>query len=453
MKFFYKLSVTICLLLCILATNAVAQIQSPRYIAINSNCNGFYEYLPQGYETGNERYPLMVFIHGIGELGNGSTDLPKVLQNGPPRLINFGLFPVSFTVNNTTHKFIIISPQFIDPPSGDDLAAVINYAKQTYRVNVNRVYLTGLSMGGGAAAYYSAQSSATANQLAAVLTVCGSAPFYSATQGATIANANLPFWGTHNSIDGTVSPDNTINNVANINSTTPAPVPLAKITIFPVASSNHDAWTQTYDPAFRENGLNVYEWMLSYQRNANVVLPIVLQDFKAYKTGEKTVALSWKTSSEENAAYFLLERSEDGINYKTLGSVTATNAPTGSTYNYTDNDAIAGNNFYRLSEVDKPGKKTIYKVIQLSITPKTTGIRVYPNPVINNITLENDEAEKGPLQVLVTDIRGGIVKTWLFNNQNSNWKQTIDISFLTAGTYIVRVKGIKTDENIKITKR
>jgi pimeloyl-ACP methyl ester carboxylesterase len=452
MKFFYKLSVIICLLCCVLSNKSLAQVQSPRYIAINNNCNGFYEYLPQGYETGNETYPLMVFIHGIGELGNGSTDLPKVLQNGPPRLINFGLFPTSFTVNNTTHKFIIISPQYVNYPVAADAAAVINYAVQTYRVNPNRIYLTGLSMGGGVSAAYAGASSINANKLAAVVTVCG-AEQLTVPQAATVANANLPFWGTHNSIDGTVHPNNTINNVANINSTIPAPVPAAKITIFPVASSNHDAWTQTYDPNFRENGLSIYEWMLSYQRNVASVLPIVLQEFKANKTGEKAITLSWKTSSEENAAYFLLERSEDGINYKTLGNVSATNAPTGSTYSYTDNDAIVGDNFYRLSEVDKQGKKTIYKVIQLSITPKTAGIRVYPNPVISSITLENDKAEKGPLQVLITDIRGSIVKTWLFNNQNSNWKQTLDISFLTAGNYIIKVKGIKTDENIKITKR
>jgi predicted esterase len=440
-----------CLVFSISVTNVVGQVQSPRFVTINGNCNGFYEYLPQGYETGNETYPLMVFIHGIGELGNGTTDLPKVLQNGPPRLINFGLFPTSFTINNTTHKFIVISPQYVTPPTENDVAAVVNYAAQTYRVNQNRIYLTGLSMGGGAAAYYAGINAANANKLAAIVTVCGSVRLPGSLP-ATIANANLPFWGTHNQVDPTVPTSNTIDNVANINNTIPVPVPLAKITIFPVIN-DHDAWTQTYDPNFRENGLNVYEWMLTYQRNATV-LPIVLQDFKAYKTGEKTVALSWKTTSEENADYFTLERSDDGINFSTLGNVTASNAATGNTYTYTDNNPATGNNFYRLSEVDKSGKTTIYKTIQLAVSGiKKTGIHIYPNPVVNNMILESTETENGVIQLLVADIRGSILKTWSFNNQNPYWKQSIDISFLPAGAYTVRIKGMKTDETIKLIKK
>lgn len=453
MKHYYRLrsaKAIYCFILSMLTVNMVAQVQTPRTITINNNCNGFYEYLPQGYENGSETYPLMIFLHGLGELGNGSTDLSKVLQNGPPRLINYGQFPVSFTVNSVTHKFIVISPQFRAWPSDDDVAAVIDYSVQKYRVNINRIYLTGLSMGGGAVCGYTAANIDNAKRIAALLSVCG-AYRLNTTQTTVIANANLPFWGTHNSGDGTVDPYNTINNVDNINNTNPPPIIPARKTIFNVAG--HDAWTQTYDPNFRENGLNVYEWMLTFQNNLNV-LPIVLQEFKAYKTGEKTVALYWKTVSEENASYFILERSEDGISFNTLGNVTASNNPGRNIYNYTDNNPATGNNFYRLSEVDKAGKTTIYKTIQLAVTGiKKTGIRIYPNPVVNNMILESTEAENGTLQVLVADMRGSILKKWSFSNQNPYWKQSLDISFLSAGIYTVRIKGTKTDETIKMIKK
>jgi predicted peptidase len=132
-------------------SRSYSQVQNARINTVmSSNVHGFYEYLPQGYSTDNQTYPLIIFVHGIGELGYGdATSLPLVLRNGTPKLINAGTFPSSFTVNGQTFKFIILSPQFISWPTPDDIQAVIDYALKNYRVNVNRVYLTGLSMGGG----------------------------------------------------------------------------------------------------------------------------------------------------------------------------------------------------------------------------------------------------------------------------------------------------------------
>jgi hypothetical protein len=57
---------------------------TPKAIGLTTHCKGFYEYLPEGYSaTGNVNYPLLVFFHGGGEIGFDSTDLYKVLKNGP----------------------------------------------------------------------------------------------------------------------------------------------------------------------------------------------------------------------------------------------------------------------------------------------------------------------------------------------------------------------------------
>src|SRR6187549_3974423 len=92
---------------------ARAQVQTPRYISMTSNTNGFYEYLPQGYDPNSSTtYPVIIFFHGIGELGSGNQwELPRILYTGLPGIINQGQFPVSFNVNGQTHKFIVISPQ------------------------------------------------------------------------------------------------------------------------------------------------------------------------------------------------------------------------------------------------------------------------------------------------------------------------------------------------------
>src|ERR1700733_14390928 len=114
MKEFYRLSsvTLLCLSLCLSTLRSAAQVQTPREISTSANSGGFYEYLPVGYGTGSQTYPLIVFLAGSGELGNGTTDLPLMLHNGPPFLISQGNFPETFTVNGNTLSFIVISPQF-----------------------------------------------------------------------------------------------------------------------------------------------------------------------------------------------------------------------------------------------------------------------------------------------------------------------------------------------------
>ena len=57
---------------------ASAQTHTPRYITITNKSKAYYEYLPEGYDsTATATYPLLLFITGIGEFGNGSaTSLP-----------------------------------------------------------------------------------------------------------------------------------------------------------------------------------------------------------------------------------------------------------------------------------------------------------------------------------------------------------------------------------------
>lgn len=254
----------ICMSAMLFFSTSHAQVQTPNYFSIITNSKAFYEYLPQGYQSESQQYPLLIFVHGIGELGWGTTtSLPNVLLNGPPRLIKDGKFPNTFNVKGEVFKFIVLSPQFISWPTPTDIEELIDYAVSHYRVDVNRIYVTGLSMGGGVVWEYASKSAAYANRIAAIVPVCGVAPS-NEQKGQVIASANLPVWATHNNGDGAVEVKNTNNFIYYINSSNPPPAPLAKKTIFD--DDSHDAWSKTYNPEFRENGLNVYEWMLHYKR-------------------------------------------------------------------------------------------------------------------------------------------------------------------------------------------
>ncbi len=240
-------------------TETKPAVQTAVTANVTSNIGGFYQALPARYDSTTKSYPLMVFLHGVGELGNGVSDLPNVLKNGVPRLLNAKTFPPQFTVGGKNFSFIILNPQFKAWPQPTDVNAMVDYAIKHYRIDTTRIYISGLSMGGGATWDYSI---AYPTRIAAVVPISG-ASWPSQAQFASTASANLPVWAFHNSDDPTVGVNTTIQNVGFINSYNPTP--LAQKTIWP--TGGHDAWTKATDPATREcNGVNMYEWMLQYTR-------------------------------------------------------------------------------------------------------------------------------------------------------------------------------------------
>lgn len=251
------------LFLLITPTEGFSQTLTAKTVAIDSNCHGFYEYLPKGYEKGKKKYPVLIFLHGLGELGNGNSDLSKVLRNGPGRLIADSTFPDSFVVAGKTYRFIVFMPQFIHWPWPGTTQAIVDYAVKHYRVDKSRIYLTGLSMGGGATWECVGNSKKYAKKIAAIVPVCG-ASLADSIKAQTIAAANLPVWALHNEGDKTVTVEYTKKYTRYINGAARPPVLPARETIFPVAG--HNAWTKAYDPLYRENGKNVYEWLLSHHR-------------------------------------------------------------------------------------------------------------------------------------------------------------------------------------------
>lgn len=424
------------LLLC--SVLSFAQTYTARNVSMIANSKGYYEYLPQGYSSGTQTYPVIVNIHGSGETGNGGGDLSKLLVNGLSRVINTGQFPTSFTVKGQTYRFIVISPQFVGWPTELDVQGVINYVTQNYRVNLNRIYLTGMSMGGGSTWNYAGYNSGTANRLAAIVPVCG-ASTPATGRARNIANANLPVWATHNDNDPTVGVSNTNLYVQYINAVVPAPNPLAKKTIF--NSDSHDAWTRTYDPNFTEGGLNIYQWMLQYQRG-QIVLPVLLSNYTVTLNTNNKVTINWTTAQETDNDHFTIERSSDGSNFTTLTKVEATNNAGGSAYQYVDESPLSGTGYYRLSQSDISGKTEIFETKSVTINNAYTNkLELYPNPARENITLRLNDAFAGKLQVRITTSSGQVVKTVDFTKTEGKLQQHIPVTDIPAGNYLLEVKG------------
>ncbi len=233
---------------------------------ISTHIKGYYEALPAKYNETTIRYPLILFFHGGGQYGNGSTDLPKVLKEGIPKLINAGTFPPSFRVNNHSYSFIVISPQFTRLCVNADIDALISHILNKYRIDTSRIYLSGFSLGAHMLSNYAAYKPMS---LAAVTSMAGTLFRYDEEleeKCMAIANAKLPIWHTHNMDDAAWDYSESLLYINTINSFSPAIPP--RFTSFEVGEghSQHDSWTRVMNPEYREDGKNIYEWMLGYKR-------------------------------------------------------------------------------------------------------------------------------------------------------------------------------------------
>ncbi len=412
--------------------------------------NGYYEYLPQGYNpAASTVYPLIIFLHGQEDLGNGDTDLDLLLTKALPKVIDDQLFPTSFTVGGQTHRFIILCPQFIndgvDQPSPEEVDEIIDFAIDKYKINQNRIYITGLSLGGGATWEYAGDNATYANRIAGIVPVAGfSAPTTARAQ--IMATANLPVWATHNNGDPTATVNWTNGYVDLINSFNPNP--LAKKTIF--ISPLHEGWTTTYDPNFEEDGLSIYEWMLQYQRPI-VALPVLLTGYKAVANGS-SVVVSWSTSNELNNAFFTIERSGNGVDFSAIGKVTGLNQP--NNYTFTDAVPLNGDNYYRLSQTDADGRTTYYQILKVNILKSaSSSISIRPNPVISNIEIKFSTVEIGLFQFSVLNTAGIIVKQWKTEKAAPDFTQTFQLSGLPEGVYILRVQGKTFQQSVQFIKK
>jgi len=195
-------------------------------------------YLPEGYGETDRKWPLMLFLHGAGERGD---NLELVKVHGPAKLIEQG----------KDYPFIVVSPQC---PAGqwwtektDTLMALLDEVESKYAVDPDRIYLTGLSMGG-----FGTWTLATRHpeRFAAIAPICGGGDRFLADR-----LKNVPVWAFHGARDSVVPmalSETMVQAVERVGGH-------AKLTVYPEA--NHDSWTATYDNP------ELYDWFLSHRLN------------------------------------------------------------------------------------------------------------------------------------------------------------------------------------------
>lgn len=201
---------------------------------------GYLLSLPDGYKSEESRkWPLIVFLHGSGERGD---DLEQVKKHGPPKLIAAGQKIEAIVAS------LQCPPQQIWNPHG--VKTLTDHLTKTLRVDADRVYLTGLSMGGFATWDTALEYPET---YAAIVPICGGA-------GVRFVMADrikhLPVWIFHGAKDSVVEPAYS-KKMFDVLTKAGGNV---KLTMYP--NAQHDSWTAAY------NDPELWKWLFGQKRTS-----------------------------------------------------------------------------------------------------------------------------------------------------------------------------------------
>lgn len=140
----------------------------------------------------------------------------------------------------------------------------------------------------------------------------------------------------------------------------------------------------------------------------NNPLPVELTSFNA-SCEDEGIVLNWSTASENNSSHFDIEKSENGTDWRVIGSVQAAgNSAQDIHYSFLDSEKLNGANYYRLNQVDIDGNNKFYGPIQANCESEEY-INSYPNPSKNEFNLLLKTKSNGSATLKIVDATGVIV--------------------------------------------
>jgi hypothetical protein len=163
-------------------------------------------------------------------------------------------------------------------------------------------------------------------------------------------------------------------------------------------------------------------------------LPVTWLSFTA-AVQNSSVSLSWSTAIEQNTLLYMVQRSNDGSAWTTIGQTPAAgNSTSVQHYNFIDHAPLTGWNYYRLLQQDADGKFSYSKVIALKWDAVGPSLKVYPNPVFNGTVTVS--LQQKALLVVYNSVGEKIMEKQLSAGEHS-----LNISALSRGIYLLKAKN------------
>lgn len=180
-------------------------------------------------------------------------------------------------------------------------------------------------------------------------------------------------------------------------------------------------------------------------------LPITLMNFSGALKGNN-VLLDWSTSLEINSKEFQIEKSNDGITYRKLATVTAAgNSTISKNYNYLDIEAT-DLNYYRLQMVDLDGSTKQSNVVIVKNPGLSQTVSAITNPFNDYISMRFAKIPKGGVSLKLIDLSGKVISTGEVYNPLSSVVRFDYNKALSQGIYILQVTNEGKQYSIKLLK-
>lgn len=223
-------------------------------------------------------------------------------------------------------------------------------------------------------------------------------------------------------------------------------------------SSNNTAWTSqgftsrnTSSNYVEKTGIADFSrWTLS---SGNNPLPVQFLLFNV-RCGGNSVIIIWKTAQEQNTARFTIERSQDGIQWTAIGTVSAAgNSTTERSYLYTDNSPLPGAAMYRIAEHDMDGRIQYTSIIRSDCGAKDNW-KLWPNPVQEMLWVNITTTGASSATIKIFDSKGSLVRSQQNTLLPGSNQLNIDMKNLSSGTYLVTVEWGKgqIQKSVKVIK-
>lgn len=179
-----------------------------------------------------------------------------------------------------------------------------------------------------------------------------------------------------------------------------------------------------------------FRGLISFPEDDEDPMPVTLFDFSASKENNR-VLLSWQTTDETNSSYFEIERSRDGKQWNRVGKVSAQGASVKPVFYSFSDDLLSPAGpllYYRLKMVDMDGSYEYSRMVSVE-TGSDTSVHtmLYPNPAAEKLFIEGADFARVKSVEILNQSGLQIMQAVTDNN-------TIDVSRLKMGLYIVRVK-------------
>jgi trimeric autotransporter adhesin len=184
-------------------------------------------------------------------------------------------------------------------------------------------------------------------------------------------------------------------------------------------------------------------------------LPLRFVEFKGSIVNSDGI-LEWKTDNEINTSSFVLERSLDGNTFKPVGSLMAANVAGAHTYHYTDKDITSLGVpvvYYRVKETDIDGKSVYSSIVALLIDGRNNFVRLYSNPVRNEISMAITTGQRQKMQWKLIDNSGRVIKNGSIELTAGSTTMSIDIANARPGIYYLQLQGVSVQQVIRVVKQ